>query len=64
MVNGRFRDEVLNVELFDSLLEARVVTEDWRTVYNTICPHGSHRGLTPAEFAQTCKDKEKETLTL
>jgi len=64
VVNGRFRDGVLNVELFDSLLEAQVVTKDWRTVYNTIRPHGSHRGLTPAEFAQTCKDKERETVTL
>ena len=62
--NGRFRDEVLNVELFDSLLEARVVTQDWRSVYNTIRPHGSLGGLTPAEFAQICKDKEKETVTL
>ncbi len=62
--NGRFRDEVLNLELFDSLLEARVVTKDWRTVYNTIRPHGSHRGLTPTGFALTCKDKEKETVTL
>ena len=57
-------DEVLNVELFDSLLEARVVTEDWRTVYHTIRPHGSLGGLTPAKFAQTCKDKEKETVVL
>jgi transposase InsO family protein len=57
-------DEVLNIELFDSLLEARVVTQDWRTIYNTIRPHGSLGGLTPAEFAQICKDKEKETVTL
>jgi len=62
--NGRFRDEVLNVELFDSLLEARVITKDWRTVYNKIRPHGSPGGLTPARFAQICKDREKETVTL
>jgi len=62
--NGRFRDEILNVELFDSLLEARVVTKDWRIVYNTIRPHGSLGGLTPAGFAQTCKNREKETVTL
>jgi len=62
--NGRFRDEVLNIELFDSLLEARVITKDWRIVYNTIRPHGSHRGLTPTGFALTCKDKEKENVTL
>ena len=61
--NGRFQDEVLNVELFDSLLEARVVTQDWRSVYNTIRPDSSLGGLTPAEFAQICKDKEKETVT-
>jgi len=60
--DGRFRDEILNVERFDSLLEARVVTADWRTVYNTIRPHGSLGGLAPGEFAQTCSDKEKETV--
>jgi putative transposase len=49
--NGRFRDELLNLWHFDSLLEARVIIEDWRTDYNINRPHTAHGDLTPAEFA-------------
>jgi putative transposase len=50
--NGRLRDELLNSWRFDSLLEARVIIEDWRCDYNANRPHSAHRELTPAEFAQ------------
>jgi putative transposase len=49
--NGRLRDELLNSWFFDSLLEARVIIEDWRTDYNAHRPHFAHGELTPAEFA-------------
>jgi putative transposase len=49
--NGRLRDELLNLEEFGSLTEARVVVEAWRLEYNTWRPHSSLGGLTPAEFA-------------
>jgi transposase InsO family protein len=49
--NGRSRDELLNVEDFGSLLEARVIVEAWRIEYNTYRPHSSLGGLTPAEYA-------------
>jgi putative transposase len=49
--NGRLRDELLNLWHFDSLLEARVITEDWRRDYNTNRPHSAHGELTPTEFA-------------
>ena len=49
--NGRVRDELLNVEEFGSLTEARIVVEAWRIEYNTWRPHSSLGGLTPAEFA-------------
>ena len=39
--NGKFRDECLNRELFDTLLEAQVVIETWRTEYNQLRPHSS-----------------------
>jgi transposase InsO family protein len=39
--NGRLRDELLNGEIFDSLLEAKVLVERWRVHYNTKRPHGS-----------------------
>jgi putative transposase len=49
--NGRVRDELLNIEEFGSLIEARIVVEAWRVEYNTWRPHSSLGGLTPAEFA-------------
>ena len=39
--NGKFRDELLNGEIFDTLLEAKVLTERWRREYNTIRPHSA-----------------------
>lgn len=39
--NGKMRDELLNGEIFDTILEARVITERWRKAYNTIRPHSS-----------------------
>lgn len=39
--NGKLRDELLNGEIFDTWLEARVVIERWRVQYNTVRPHSS-----------------------
>ncbi len=50
--NGRFRDELLTTEQFDTLLEAQVLAEDWRIEYNTYRPHGSLNDLTPEAFKQ------------
>jgi putative transposase len=50
--NGKLRDELLNVEAFESLLEAQVLAEDFRIEYNTYRPHSSLGHLTPAEFAE------------
>lgn len=52
--NSRFRDEFLNVELFTSLLEAKVLGEEHRYKYNHQRPHSSLGDLTPAEFASRC----------
>jgi transposase InsO family protein len=49
--NSRFRDEVLNGELFTSLLEARVVCKDYKLEYNHHRPHSALAYLTPAAFA-------------
>jgi len=48
---SRVRDEVLAVEAFDSLLEAKTVIEDSRNTYNTIRPHSSLGWKTPAAYA-------------
>lgn len=39
--NARFRDELLNDELFYSLKEAQILIEEWRIHYNTVRPHSS-----------------------
>ena len=49
--NGKFRDELLNGEIFDTLLEARVITEQWRKYYNTKRPHSSLNYRPPAPEA-------------
>ena len=39
--NGKLRDELLNAEVFNTLLEARVLIEQWRVHHNTVRPHSS-----------------------
>ena len=39
--NARFRDELLNGEIFYSLREAEIIIESWRRHYNAIRPHAS-----------------------
>ena len=51
-IDGRLRDEHLNGQLFDSILEAQVLTEDWGIDYTENRPHGAHRGLSLAAFAE------------
>jgi len=53
--NSRLRDELLNGELFTSLQEAKVVTEDYRLEYNHRRPHSSLGYQTPAAFAAACR---------
>ena len=52
--NSRFRDEFLNLEVFGSLLEAKVLGEEHRYKYNHQRPHSSLGDLTPAEFPSRC----------
>ena len=46
--NARLRDELLNGEIFDTLLEAKVLIERWRVHYNTVRPHSALNGRPPA----------------
>ncbi|WP_154664455.1 IS3 family transposase [Pseudodonghicola xiamenensis] len=39
--NARFRDELLNGEVFTTLREAQILIERWRRHYNTVRPHSS-----------------------
>ena len=51
--NSRLRDECLNRELFTSMLEARVVLQDWRKEYNSDRPHSALKYQSPDQFAKT-----------
>jgi putative transposase len=49
--NGRFRDELLNGEIFGTITEARIVSEGWRKEYNQRRPHSSLSYRPPAPEA-------------
>jgi putative transposase len=50
--NGHMRKELLDLELLDSVLEAQVLSDDWREEYNTYRPHQSLGYLTPDAFTR------------
>lgn len=37
--NGKLSDELLNQEIFTTLLEAKILLEEWRKEYNQDRPH-------------------------
>ena len=49
--NGKLRDELLNGEIFTTLLEAKVLIENWRKEYNQARPHSALRYRPPAPEA-------------
>ena len=62
--NSRFRDELLNREVFTGLEDARWVVDRWRLDYNHHRPHSSLHYLTPAEFADRCCSSVRPTASL
>lgn len=40
-INGKLRYELLNGEIFETMMEARAITEHWREHYNTVRPHSA-----------------------
>ncbi len=50
--NGRFRDECLNEQWFETLRQARTAAAIWRQDYNEVRPHGSIGRIPPARFAE------------
>jgi transposase InsO family protein len=50
--NSRLRDELLDRELFTTLLEARTIIEQHRREYNEERPHSSLGYKTPSEFTK------------
>ncbi len=58
--NGRFRDECLNENWFETLAQAREVIALWRQDYNEVRPHGSIGRIPPAAFA--ARHREPSTI--
>ena len=50
--NGKLRDELLNVEVFETLKEAQVLVERWRRAYNQRQPHSALAYQPPAPEAR------------
>ena len=67
-INGKLRDELLNGEIFYTLKEAQILTEQWRKEYNTVRPHSSLGYKPPApetialNYRERTKKEEKKTL--
>jgi putative transposase len=66
--HDKLRDEFLNREIFANLLEARVLTESWRSDYNETRPHSSLEYQTPnrvaADFSSPMgEESSKEYIT-
>ena len=52
--NSKLRDELLAVEVFENLPQARALALEWRLEYNHRRPHSSLGYQTPAKFAAAC----------
>ena len=59
--NGKLRDELLKGEIFTTLLEAKVLIENWRKAYNQFRPHSSLGYRPPAP--ETIRPVKVEILT-
>ncbi len=53
--NGKLRDELLNGEIFTTLIEAKVLIADWRREYNQVRPHSAKGYKPPAPEAKVLK---------
>ena len=49
--NGKLRDELLDREIFTTLIEAKILIEEWRKEYNQVRPHSALNYRPPAPEA-------------
>ena len=56
--HSQLRAELLDMEVFGSLSEAKRLARDYRRFYNTERPHGSLKLLTPTEWAAQLRRRE------
>ena len=60
--NGKLRDELLNVEVFDTLWEAKVLAERWRREYNQRRPHSALAYRPPAPEARFPRSQAQSSI--
>jgi transposase InsO family protein len=58
---GRLGDELLKREVFTSLMEAKVLVEEYRKHHNERRPHSALSYRTPSEFAASCAAARADT---
>ena len=63
--NGELRDELLDREAFDTVLEAKVLIERWRREYNGVRPHSrlAHRPPAPEAYGRRSRGALLEPVT-
>ena len=61
--NGKLCDELLGIGIFTTLLEAKVIAEEYRQDANQNQPHSSLGYLTPHEFKQKWHHNNQEQTT-
>ena len=61
--NGKLRDELLDREIFYTLMEAKVLIERWRREYNTVRPHSAlgYRPPAPEAVRRMCCNLQEAT---
>jgi putative transposase len=59
--NGKLQDELLNVELFDTVLEAQVLAQRYRKHYDTARPHSALGYRPPAPEAIQPRPRNRES---
>lgn len=62
--NSRFRDELLNRELFFCVNELRYIADRWRMYYNHYRPHSSLDYMAPAAFVAMCLEQGSDSFRL
>ena len=60
--NGKLRDELLNVEIFDTLWEAKVLAERWRREYNQRRAHSALAYRPPAPEANLPRSQAQDPI--
>ena len=48
--NKTYRNEILDLYLFESLSQVEEITEEWIKAYNTERPHDSLNDMTPHDY--------------